>query len=745
MMNNNKILTVSYGTFSCTLEGFDDSFDTMKAIAEYFRDLAADDRYFGAEPPQPDAEMLARIAEREVARRVEAREHDGRIMLKAHDEVVEEAVEPHKTAAVTTAAVAAVPEAEAVEDIVSNEATTPEPVAEPETAFAAEEAPVAEISPETPVIEDIAEEEPVETAVEEAEPAVDASAFDVAEPAAETAEVAPAADEVAPVEAVTPAFEDDEAVAAPTAQEDFAEEIVTQDVALSAEAFFADSPSIDDIEDDVEMEAEAIEPFDSFVAEPEFVAPPAATADASDSIAAKLQRIREVVSQHDEAEDVEYEEDIVEAEDQHASDILDAAFETEASDSVHDEDTTLTDAAEDIESALDADDQIAAEAEEPQDEAEDELSGILSRLEAGDAQSDALEEEDTLIGADDDDVIADEAGENLFDDDDHLEDDHLDADDHEEPIAEFEEAIAAQEEDDDLPVAPVQGRVMKVDRAELEAALDSGELEEFDGSDAPELSDEDEAELQRELDAVAAEAGSDDTDAQTTRPSLPAIDADASEDVSRLMAEADSQMEEPEGATRRSAFAHLRAAVAARFADKTMREEPTEEETTKAYRSDLAEVVKPRRPVASGNRTERPAEARPTPLKLVAEQRIDVDGAGNNAPVTPRRVAAAFDDDFDMDEDTGFADFAEEMGATKLPELLEAAAAYLSFVEGHEQFSRPQLMTRVRQVDCGEFSREDGLRSFGQLLRAGKIEKIKGGRFTASEAIGFKPDERAAG
>jgi len=78
-------MTVSYGTFSCTLDGFDDPFTTMKVVAEYFRKLAANDRYFGGEPLQPDANKLHQIARAVNPNKVDAVISENSVILRQAD------------------------------------------------------------------------------------------------------------------------------------------------------------------------------------------------------------------------------------------------------------------------------------------------------------------------------------------------------------------------------------------------------------------------------------------------------------------------------------------------------------------------------------------------------------------------------------------------------------------------------------------------------------------------------------
>mgnify|MGYP001627921775 FL=1 len=666
MVQNNKVLTVSYGTFSCTLEGFEDSFGTMKVIAEYFRDLAADDRYFGAEPPQPDADMMARIAQREIARQVEARADAGGVHLRA------------------TAAEALPPQAAA---------HAPAP-AEPAAGQPAED---------------------VQKTVKEgdASPAhAEAEADEAAEPAKVPAEPAAAEPEAAAPVAV----------------------------------------------DAVEVEAEAEDTLIAETAEPAGV--PGTAADA-DSIAAKLQRIRDVVARGTGETDEEYSED-EHAEaflEDAADDISQALGETgpeagrAAEDGSDEDDIAWT--LDHLDLTGSAQNTVSSTAEDAEDDAEDSSAGSLDSSAAPEAADGSGQAEE----ADGDVSIA---------------------------TAEEQEPAAA-----DKPARPARARIVRVKRAQLEEALASGELEEIEDEedeDAAEdagfddaLSAEEEAEMLRELAAVEAELrgtaddeddlddepviaiGADDEEEaaapEPAEPQEPAAtqaapaDGPAQErDVNRLMAAADEKLGTAESESSRETYSSLRAAVAAAEAERAAGGGSNGSgDDAEAYRDDLASVVRPRRPEPSAARSPRRPEpaARPAPLKLVAEQRVNAPAkAAAAGPVRPRRIASFRAEEAEYEgkgSEGGFAAYAEESGAVELHELLEAAASYMSFVEGREQFSRPQLMSKVQQLGHAEFNREDGLRSFGQLLREGKIERTHSGRFTASGDIGFQPGQRAAG
>jgi hypothetical protein len=340
-------------------------------------------------------------------------------------------------------------------------------------------------------------------------------------------------------------------------------------------------------------------------------------------------------------------------------------------------------------------------------------------------------------------------------------------------------ADAAASNEDPITVEKLQrarARVIKIRRHELRPNA-QGEYE-IAPQPAPkaDLSQEAEAALAAELAALEAEAPADEapvaapTAATPVTPSRPTRVAEAhtrlapagDDAVNRLMAEASSQMEGTDTKRRQSAIAHLKAAVAATIAERraTGNTLATDgKDRADAYRDDLAKVV---RPGAAP-----PGQERPAPLVLVSEQRIDrpapqvtapvlspvaAPAAASVQPVRPRRMgggasaaamqsydddAMAEDDDFGGEDSAGnifeanqgFVDFAERLGATDLPDVLEAAAAFIACVEGREGFTRPQLMRHVSTTG-DDLSREDSLRSFGMLLRDGRIVKNRRGLFS---------------
>jgi pilus assembly protein FimV len=560
MVGSSKILTVSYGTFSCTLEGFDDPFSTMKSIAEYFRDLAADDRYFGAEPPTPDAEMLHRIAEREVQRRVEARLSSGGIVLRQLEEAEDDAPPPHAVAPA-------------------------EPARKPERA------------PAAPAGDSVASKLSRIRAVVDRARATSMPARPVAPPAS----------------ALPETYEEDEDTRAETPEAPVAR------------------PAVDE--------------------EPE--------------------EAREIAARS--------------------------------------EDQSLGD---------DADDQDDGEPPRPWESAVDTVE----------------EAELAAIGGAEDGekpgLVADGRDEDDF------------------------------EEEDEEPQDDLTRRIVHLSHSGSRNGFLTDEDEDNRPVDDPTL-----AGIRMALDVEKEALAQERKEARMERRHvLIGGDPDREPAFDRILEETNTKMADREGTRRRSAIAHLKAAVAATKADRMLKRERSrevDEEEQRDYREDLAKVVRPRRsePRESAAEKVRPRliDETAAPLILGSSQRIDTpDTPGETLEKTdlrPRRVGAgmlaldeeAVTEDHEED-DSEFIAFAESVGATNLPDLLEAAAAYTAFVEQQPSFSRPQIMRRAAAIETDEeFTREAGLRSFGQLLRQGKIRKLQRGQFTISESTRFHPEARIAG
>ena len=669
MDDNSQILDVTYGNFSCRLEGFEDSVETMKLVVSFFHDLAGHDRFMDTGPLAPDMDTLARLTEEQTGQAVDIEATQEKVSLRVRPTLDED-----------------------------EEETASEEAAGDEEAAPFDSAPVPSMETEAPAHAHDDENEEARDLSGVADKLKRMRAAAQRKMAATSDEYAEDLSEPAPVPAANPLSQR-------------LSELAKRTVEAEQDAAVEDEPA-------PETSAHEEEP---------------ANADTSDVVEPETAANEEPL----EADDLNVFSNL-------AEEISGPVAQTPTDA----DDTTADDGAEDTYGAY-----------------YDNFADASPAMVDTDAETDEAEEEDAIaaqtVSADEDISEGQIAADEMHDEDDASVDTELDA-----FLAEEDAEIAPDTQQPDAAVAEESEEEAEVQEPVAEATdTDDEDNDALSDEEAPlvltsddvaqddhdDYNDDDEFDLEKEVAKVEAEIAARKGN-EFARRGLPRHVEDA---MSRIMSQTDQHLNQPENRRHRDAFAQLKAAVAATEAARQLGDRGAEKrDPDEAYKDDLGA----HEAMDKGEGKSAP------PLKLVKSQEVrpetdDADNADDSdVASTP---AAALEDQADAtsarlrqiatqkeaevaEENGSFAEFAATHGVTDLADQLEAAGAYICLVEGESDFSRPQVMKVVQAASNSEISREDGLRSFGRLLRQARLIKLANGRFQVAENTQFRPDGNRA-